>query len=138
MAEPATSIGVDPLVDEAWRLALAEGGGTVAVLIVAVIALWKWAGGLMTRMQAQADEQRKATEKLMERLVDEQGKALHKVSEAVAKVEGAVSRLDSHMTAAMARLDRHETKLEDHGHRLVRLELSGESGIRHRPRAAGD
>lgn len=109
----------------------------MVVLLLAIGALAKWASALVARMQSQGEETRKASEKLLERLIDEQGKALTKVSEAVGKVEGAVTRLDAHLSAAMARLDRHESKLEDHGHRLTVLE-TGESGVRRRPRAAGD
>lgn len=123
-AEPAATIGVpdvDPaLVNEAWRLALAEGGGTVVVLLLATGAFLKWGA------------------RMLERLINEQGKSLAVVAEAVGKVEGAVNRLDTHIAA---RLDRVEGRVEhverDHGHRLTVLEAEAAvSGARRRPRAA--
>lgn len=124
MMEPVSS-DLDPeIVAQAWQLAIAEGGGTAALLVIAVAVLWRWASGLMARLQAQH-------EALLTRLIDEQSKA-------IGKVEQAVTRLDSSFTTALARLDRHETKLEDHAGRIVRLESAGESGIRRRRAAAGE
>lgn len=130
MAEPTTSIGVpdnvDPaLVNEAYKLALAEGGGTVVVVLLMLGAVWKGVSAIVARFQA-----------LMERLLEQQATGL-------GRVELAVTKLDAHFTAAASRLDRVEGRVEhverDHGHRLTVLEAeSAVSGVRRRSRAAGD
>lgn len=104
------------MIAQAWQTTLAEGGGTAALLVIAVAVLWRWASGLVTRLQAQQ-------EALLTRLIDKQ-------SEAIGRVEFAIVRLDSNFSNAATRLDRHEGRLDDHQRRLTVLETSSESGRR--------
>ncbi|WP_434418892.1 hypothetical protein [Nannocystis pusilla] len=119
-------VGTTP--DEAWG-AIADAGGVALVLGVGITVVWRW------------------SVRLLERLLGDQAKATEKLAEAVHKVELAVMKSDQHNTAAISslrssvdmavtRLDKHETRLDrldsavvNHEHRLVVLETA-ESGAR--------
>ena len=146
--EPANTIAVpgevDPaLMGEAWKLAAAESGGTVAVLLIAVAVLWRWAHSLVTRQTAASEAQAARYEQLTERQLTELKNGLKAIETAVKQSDthnqAAIASMRSSVDAAMARLDRHEGKLDDHAHRLTVLEAANEaSGVRRRPRASGD
>jgi hypothetical protein len=122
-AHIAVGSELSPL-EEALPLIMAEGGGMAVVLLLGIAALWRWASGLIVRLEARQ-------EALLTRLVDEQAKA-------IGRVEVAISKLEAGYAPVIARLDRAETRLEDHGGRIVRLESAGESGIRRRRAAVSD
>lgn len=154
--------GPHPDEDVAWQLAAADVGGNVVMLAVAIGVLWKWGTGLVNRVFiTQAEErkaaddrhekfiaaqnaERRAADERHEKLATAQAKALEDLTGGLHRVEMAVVRSDEHNQAAInglrqtmdrheSRLDRVDTRLDDHGQRLVGLE----HGALTRPKARG-
>lgn len=126
MIDEGAHIAVDSELStpkEALPLITAEGGGMVVVLLLGFVGLWKWASRLIERMETRQ-------ETLLTRLIDEQANA-------IGRVEVAITKLEVGYAPVVARLDRHDHKLEDHSTRITKLE-AGESGIRRRRAAVSD
>lgn len=114
--------------DFGYSLAALDLGGNVVMLGTAVGVLWWWGKGLVERLISVSAS----------------------TTEALHKVEVAVTRSDANNTAAIgalaeainrhdARLERHDTRLDQHHDRLSHLEYaSGQSGVRRPPKAARD
>lgn len=138
MNDPAhVEVPADPVADEAWSMIAAEGGALAVVLGLAVVALWR----VVMRVLTEGREQNA-------KLVEGQTAGLADLKNAVAAMDKAnqvgLARVSDALTHAVARLDRHESKLDDHGaalhavdRRLAVIEHgAGNSGIHPRPRAA--
>lgn len=140
-----TSMVLPPTVealpeDTAWRMIAAEGGGTAVLLVVAVTVIWKKLTAGQAKQEALADQRLEEARAQNKALVETQAAAIVRLSEAMLRVEGAVKvsdlnnqhaigRLSDTVTAATARLDRHEARLEvassslmEHSHRIQILE----------------
>lgn len=129
-----TSVLLPPTVEAlpeetAWSMLYAEGGLLAIILAVGVMTLWRMLSKILDKTQQQN-----------EALTTTQVAAITKLGEAVTRVEGAIKlsdmnnqhvigRLSDTVTAATARLDRHEARLEattsnllEHSHRILVLE----------------
>lgn len=100
--------------DVAWDMVRAEGGAMAVLLAVAVTVLWR----IISRVLRETRSQNQA-------LMDAQLASIAKLSEAVGKVEGAIkisdannlhaiTRLSEAVQSSIARLDKHESKLDAH------------------------
>lgn len=82
--------------------------------------------------------ERAAADARVERLAGTQAQAIELVSAGLHRVEQAIVKSDANNTAAInalaASIDRHETRLDQHGERILTLEHgAGNSGVRPRP-----
>lgn len=111
----------------------AEVGYFCAGLVIAVTALWYTNNKLVTRIMDRSDA-------LMATVMGDQAKtaalltdSVHRVETAIVKSDtanvGALGALNSSVTAAVTRLDRHEDRIDTldgttslHGHRISVLE----------------
>lgn len=129
-AKQHTSVLLPPTVDAlpeevAWKMIAAEGGGTAGLLLLAVYFLWKKFSAGQTRAEALADQRIEESRAQNKQLVETQAAAIAKLGEAMIRVEGAIQKSDSNNTnaisrlsdtvqSALARIDKHEAKLESH------------------------
>lgn len=93
----ATVLAEDDLVEQAWEIALAQGGGTVVVLLLILAAI---ARGVVKVGQWAA--------KHVDRIVEQLGALIVTVG----KVENAVVQLDAHQKLQAQRHDRTESRLD--------------------------
>jgi hypothetical protein len=100
--------------EQAWQMIYAEGGALALIACIAAFFLWKAFSRISEETRAQNKE-----------LINAQMSSISKLSEAVSKVETAVRMSDLNNTHAIeklsttvattvARLDRHESKIEQH------------------------
>ncbi len=126
--------------EQAWKMIAAEGGGTAALLFLAVTVIWRKFSANQAKQELLAEQRIEESRVQNKQLVETQAAAIIKLSDAMIRVEGAVrlsdvnnqhaiGRLSETVTAATTRLDRHEAKLEttaidlmEHSHRIKALE----------------
>ena len=136
--------------DTAWSMIAAEGGILASVLALAVVFLWRIISKGIEDSRAQNKELLKTHAEAIEdsraqnkELLKTHADALSKLADAVQRVEGAIrlsdannqnaiGRLSDTVSNAVARIDRHEAKLDaqnthllEHSHRLQVLETGG-------------
>lgn len=115
--------------EQAWNMIAAEGGAMAVLLAIGVTVLWR----MVSRILTETREQNKT-------MMGAQTTAINLLSESMVKVQVAVresdinnthaiGRLSDTVSAATARIDRHDTKIEAHhesiqihSHRLQALE----------------
>lgn len=111
----------------------AEIGYFCAALVIAVVFLWRANSSLVTRMMDKQDS-------LLATVMGEQAKTTSALTDSVHRVETAIVKSDTanvaalssikdSVTAAINRLDKHETRIDTldgtittHGHRISVLE----------------
>lgn len=100
--------------EAAWSMVYAEGGAVAVIAVIAVTVLWRLFARILEETRSQNKE-----------LMAAQTTAIGSLGAAVQRVEGAVRLSDANNTHALTRLsdtvqttivrlDKHETKLEQH------------------------
>lgn len=115
--------------ETAWQMIYMEGGVLAVLLAIGVTVLWRVVSKVLEESRAQSRE-----------LLQRQADAISKLAESMIRVEhavklsdtnnqAAINRLSDTVSGAIARLDRHELKLEtqnshlmEHSHRIQALE----------------
>lgn len=103
----------------AWDMIRMEGGAMAFLLAIAVTVLWRLVSKILRETRAQNKE-----------LMDAQLKSISELASAVQRVESAVrisdlnnqnaiGRLSETVNATIARLDKHELKIEAHQESLM-------------------
>lgn len=126
--------------EQAWKMIAAEGGGTLAMLAIAVTVIWRKLSANQTKQEELAEKRLEEARAHNKQLVETQAAAIVDLSKAMIRVESAVQMSDANNTnaigklsdtvnATIVRLDKHEAKIEaastnllEHSHRLQVLE----------------
>lgn len=103
----------------AWEMIYAEGGAVALLLSIATIALWR----IVSKVLRETREQNKELMAAQLKSISELSAAVQRVESAVkisdVNNQNAIGRLTETVNATVARLDKHELKIEAHQESLM-------------------